>query len=100
MKTITGIITFFVVVALLAGGGLALKYGCRTADVAIERKVFEGSYQRSESLKARIATDEAVLAEIEAQLQNAELDPATQANLNAQARAARVRIRTAKAQQN
>lgn len=62
----------------------------------VERKVFEQSYQRSEALKSRIATDEAALAEIEAQLRNPNLDADTRANLEAQAAAARVRLRAAR----
>ena len=62
----------------------------------IERKVFENSYQRTESLKSRIATDEAVLAEIEVKLRTPELDPNVRTSLEAQAAAARIRIRTAK----
>lgn len=60
----------------------------------VERKVFENSYQRSESIKSRIAQDEAVLAEIESQLQNPDLDKNTRFNLEAQARATRIRLST------
>lgn len=66
---------------------------------AVERKVFEQSYQRSEAMKARIATDEAALAEIEGQLRIPGLDPQTRARLQAQASAARSRINAARAQQ-
>ena len=65
----------------------------------VERKVFEHSYQRAEGLKARIATDEAVLAEIERKLTNPNLDADTRANLEAQASAARIRIATARRMQ-
>lgn len=64
----------------------------------VERKVFEESYQRSESFKSRIATDQAVLVEIEAMLANPNISANSRANLQAQARAARVRINSAKAQ--
>ena len=60
----------------------------------VEREVFERSYQRSEALKARIATDEAVLTEIKRKLSNVNLDVNTRHNLEAQASAARVRIST------
>ena len=65
----------------------------------VERKVFEQSYQRSEGIKAQIATDEAVLAEIERKLANPNLDETTRTNLEAQATAARVRIDIAKRRQ-
>lgn len=65
----------------------------------VERKVFEQSYQRSEAMKARIATDEAALVEIEAQLRIPNLDPQTRARLQAQAAAARSRINAARIQQ-
>ncbi len=65
----------------------------------VERKVFENSYQRTESIKAQIATDEAVLAEIERKLMNPELTESTKANLEAQLSAARIRIATAKGRQ-
>lgn len=66
----------------------------------VERKAFEESYQRSESLKSRLATERATLAEIEAQLSRADLDSSTRANLEAQARAIRVRIRTVQTKQD
>lgn len=62
----------------------------------VERKVFENSYQRTESLKARIANDQAVLAEIQSKLSDPNLDKDTRRNLEAQASAARIRIETAK----
>ena len=61
----------------------------------IERKVFESSYQRSESIKSRIAIDRASMTEIEQQLMNPNLDENTRYNLEAQLSAARVRIATA-----
>ena len=65
----------------------------------VERKVFEESYQRSEALKAQIATDEATLAEISGKLSNPNLDENTRFNLNAQASAARIRIATTRSKQ-
>jgi hypothetical protein len=62
----------------------------------VERKVFEQSYQRSESIRAQIATDEAALAEIEHNLANPGLDENTRYALKAQAAAARMRIAAAK----
>lgn len=81
----------------------AIGFGMRSlgliGDTVVERKVFEQSYQRSESIKAQIATDEAVLTEIERKLANPNLDEDTRHNLEAQAAAARVRIATAKGKQ-
>jgi hypothetical protein len=62
----------------------------------VERKVFENSYQRTESIKASITTDEAALAEIQMNLQNANLDADTRTNLEAQASAIRIRLNAAK----
>ena len=93
------IILGVVVIMTLSIAAVGARYFGLWGDTYVERKVFEGSYQRSESIKSRIATDEAVLVEIEAQLQNQSLDANTRTNLEAQARAARVRIRTAKTQQ-
>ncbi len=99
MHAMKGILIFCAVVVVLTAVGFGTRYLGLWGDTVIERKVYEGSYQRSESLKARIANDEAVLAEIEIQLTNTTLDATTRTNLEAQARAARVRIRTAKSQQ-
>ena len=91
------VIVLVIIVLSLVGWGLnaAGIFG----STVVERKVFEHSYQRSEAMKARIATDEAALAEIEARLSNPKLDAETRANLEAQARAARVRLKAARSQQ-
>lgn len=65
----------------------------------VERKVFEQSYQRSESLKAQIAVDEATLAEITHLLSNPDLAANSRRNLEAQASAARIRLATTKRKQ-
>lgn len=65
----------------------------------VERKVFENSYQRSESLKAQIAVDEATLAEITHLLTNPDLAANSRRNLEAQASAARIRLATTKRKQ-
>lgn len=98
--------TFWRFLPLILGAMVVLAmvgFGLRSAGLIggtiVERKVFEQSYQRSEAFKARIATDEAVMAEIEGQLKNPKLDDGTRFNLEAQLSAARVRIATAKGQQ-
>jgi hypothetical protein len=97
---IKAIIAVGVIAVLLTAIGLGTRYLGLWGETRIQRKVFEESYQRSEGLKAQIANDEAMLAEIDAQLENPELDKTTRANLEAQARATRIRLRTARAQQN
>lgn len=85
-----------IAVVVLGGVGFAMNSLGVFGQTVVERKVFENSYQRTEALKSQIANDEAVLAEIETQLTNPKLDESTRHNLEAQARAARIRIRTAK----
>lgn len=87
--------TILIVVAVAAVIGAAGKWG-RTA---LERKVFEQSYQRSEGLKARVAIEEATIAGIEARLDNPRLDDDTRAVLRAQLVAARARLSAARRQQ-
>lgn len=82
-----------VIIALL---GFGLNSLGLFGEVYVERKVFETSYQRQESLKAEIAANEAALAEIEANLANPNLDNNTRYNLKAQATAASIRIKTAR----
>lgn len=81
----------------------ALFFGLRSAGLiggtVVERVVFEQSYQRSEALKSQIATDEAVIMEIERKMMNPSLDEDTRFNLEAHLSAARVRIATAKGRQ-
>jgi len=90
---------FLMVVILLAVIGFGLHSLGLFGSTVVERKVFENSYQRSESIKSQIATDEANLAEIKRKLENPNLDPNTRHNLEAQATAARVRIAAAKGRQ-
>ena len=94
--------TFFRFLPLLLGAiiilalfGFGLKSLGLIGGTAVERKVFEESYQRSESLAAAIAHEKSVLSQIERQLSNPNLDENTRYNLNAQASAARIRISTA-----
>lgn len=96
MKEITIIFTAFIIIIVVSFGvNSALKLG----NTAVERKVFENSYQRTESLKSQIATDEAVIIEIEQKLMNPNLDEGTRYNLEAQLSAARLRINAAKGRQ-
>ena len=87
---------FILIVVVLGGTGFITKSLGLWGGTIVERKVFEESYQRSESIKARIANDEAVLAEINRKLSNSGLENSTRHNLEAQAAAARIRISTAK----
>lgn len=79
--------------------GFALNSLGLIGKTAVERKVFENSYQRSEGIKAQIAQEEATLAEISSKLANPNLRLEIRAELEAQAAAARVRLRVAKAKQ-
>lgn len=63
--------------------------------VFVERKAFEQSYQKSEGLKSEVAMNEAVIAQIEAQLRNPNIDENTRYSLNAQLAAAKLRLSTA-----
>ena len=65
----------------------------------VERKVFEQSYQKQAAVRSQIATDEAVLAEIDRKLLNPDLDAGTRHSLEAQASACRIRIATARKEQ-
>lgn len=86
---------FVLIVAIVGGVGFGAKSLGLIGGTIVERKAFEHSYQRSEAMKARIATDKAALAEIEYRLSRDGLDDATRTNLEAQARAMRIRINTA-----
>ncbi len=90
---------FITSVVILAALGFGLRSLGYWGGTVVERKVFEQSYQRSEALKAQIAHEEAVLAEIERKLSNPGLDENTRFNLNAQASASRIRSSTARSKQ-
>lgn len=62
----------------------------------VERKVFENSFQYSESRKAEIATFEAQLAEIDGKLNNTNLDSDTRTNLEAQKSAINIQLSVAR----
>jgi len=84
-----------VAVVVLSVLSFAIKSLFFVGETVVERKVFENSYQRQESLKSEIAINEAALIEINGKLSNPNLDADTRFNLEAQASAARVRIATA-----
>ena len=83
---------FLGVFVLCVGILAALGFGLRLTGVVGQRVIFEESIQRSSAINSAIASDRAVLAEIESRLASGDLDPETRANLLAQAAAARVRI--------
>lgn len=98
--TIRRYLLLLVVIGALAGAAsFTLRSFGIIGKTIVEREVFERSYQRSESLKSQIATEEAALEEINRQLSRPDLDPSTRANLEAQASGIRVRIRAAKGKQ-
>lgn len=66
---------------------------------AVEREVFEQSFQYSEARKSAIATYQAQLAEIESQLSRGDLSESERANLRAQAARLRVLIQTERSKQ-
>ena len=70
-----------VVVSVVVFGGL--RYTGMIGQTFVERKVFENSYQYTAAQKARIATFEAQLAEIDTRLLSTELDGVTRTNLEA-----------------
>ena len=75
--------------------GFVLRSAGLFGDTIVERKVFEQSYQRQESIKSELAINEATLIEIEIKLQNPNLDTNTKFNLEAQKSAIRIRIEAA-----
>ncbi len=90
---------FITVILILGGLGFGLNSLGVFGSTVVERKVFEHSYQRSESIKAQIALETAILAEIEQKLRNPNLEENIRYNLMAQATAARIRISAAKGRQ-
>lgn len=88
-----------IALVIMSAVGFAMSSAGLLGRTVVERKVYENSYQRSESLKSQIAADQAALSEIQMKLNNHGLDEQTRINLEAQASAARIRIQTAKGKQ-
>lgn len=86
-------------IILISVVGFGLRAMGMFGQTVVERKVFENSYQRSESLKAQIDVDEATLAEITHLLTNPKLTATSRNNLEAQASAARIRLAATKRKQ-
>ncbi len=61
-----------------------------------ERVIFENSYQYSEARKREIATYEATLAELRAQLARPNLTPSTRAQIEVQMSAVTIQLNAAK----
>jgi len=90
-KVVFGVIAAVLLIAVL---GFTLNSLGIIGTTVVEREVFEASYQRQAGLKDAIAQDKAVIEEIERKLLSRELDENTRRALEAQAAAARIRIRT------
>lgn len=92
----SGLPLVVLILVIMSAIGFAMNSLGLIGSTIVEREVFKQSYQRSASIDARIANDEAVIVEIIGQLQNPNLDDNTRFNLEAQKSAARVRINTAR----
>ncbi len=66
---------------------------------AVERVVFENSFQYKEARKSEVAVFQAQLTEIEGKLMNPELTVGTRANLEASASSIRVQLAAARSKQ-
>ena len=80
----------------ILAGGVFLLFGLRWFGVWGDRVIFKASHQYQEARAAELATYEAQLTEIEAQLRRGDLNPSVREHLKAQAAALRVRIDTAR----
>jgi hypothetical protein len=89
---------FFLLMAVIFTG-IALtimNYAGFIGKTAVERAVFENSYQYSKARKTEIATYEAQLAEIGSRLSSGEIDGSTRANLEAQRSALNIQLNVAR----
>jgi hypothetical protein len=89
---------FWVLLIVIATGAIltGLNYAGLIGKTAVERVVFENSYQYSEARKTEIATYEAQLAEISSRLSGRELDSNVRANLEAQRSALNIQLNVAR----
>lgn len=85
-------------VVLVGAIGWVMKSSTKVGDTIVERVVLKNSYQRSSAYEARIATIQANLAEVNAQLAS-NPSPNVRSVLEAQAASLRVQLASAKAQQ-
>ena len=92
------LLIFGTLLIFLGGVWFALSSMGLVGKTIVERKVFEQSFQYSEARKAAIATYEAQLAEINAQLAGS-LDDTTRQNLNATAASIRIKLATERSKQ-
>ncbi len=89
-------IFWLIILTILGTGASYLGLFGRTV---VERKVFENSFQYSETQKTRIASYEAQLAEINHQLNDTTLTDSERKNLKTTAAGLRVQLNTAKGMQ-
>lgn len=73
-------------------------YISKFTSTIVERKVFENSYQRSESIKSEVVIFEATLAEIDQKLSGS-IGEQTRNELESQASSIRILLRVAKEKQ-
>lgn len=91
-----GMPLFLMIIVFLALLGFGLNSLGLFGRTVVNRKVFENSFQYSESRKSEIATFEAQLAEIGRKLSGDNIDAATRTNLEAQASALRIQLSVAR----
>lgn len=87
------ILGLIIVTAVAIG---ALNYVGIIGKTAVEREVFEESYQYTAGQRQKIATYEAQLAEINSKLSDPNLDDATRKNLEAQKSSIKIQLDTAR----
>ena len=87
---------FLLVMIFMAILGFVLNSLGLFGRTVVERKVFENSFQYSESRKSEIATFEAHLSEINRKLSSGDIDASTRTNLEAHASALRMQLSVAR----
>ncbi len=91
-----GLPLLVIIVIVLAMLGFGLRSAGILGKTAVERSVFENSFQYSEARKAEIATLEAQLAEIARKMTISDLDKTTKENLSAHASVLRIQLSVAR----